>query len=161
MIRLWTEVLSVFGPARTTDCFLSIGTGVPANTPMNQKSNLLNLVAVAGAVPGIATNTQVMHILFRCLINAFAPKPQGKKYWRLNIGEEIPEWNEKTHPFYDIFGLFEKEILHMQDYRKLGDLDDVDKLPELLKMTDDYIRLQQKDIGECAAALAGHFDGNA
>ncbi|KAF3038623.1 hypothetical protein E8E12_003111 [Didymella heteroderae] len=152
---LWTEVLSVFGPARTTDCFLSIGTGIPANTPMDQKSNLLNVAAVAKAVPSIATNTQVMHILFRCLINAFAPKPQGKKYWRLNIGEEIPEWKEKGSPLFDVFHLFEKEVLHTQDFEKLGDLDDVDALPELIKMTEAYIAAQDQDICDCATALMG------
>ena len=151
-------MLSVFGPARATDCFLSIGTGIPANQPLNQKSNGLNYLAVAANVPSIATNTQVMHILFRCLINAFAPKPQGKKYWRLNISEEIPEWKEKTHPLCDVFGIFEKEVLHMQDYRKLGDLDDVGSLPELLKMTDNYIMAQSKDIADCAAALMGTLE---
>lgn len=145
----------MFGPARTTDCFLSSGTGIPANTPMNQKSNLLNVVSVASTVPSIATNTQVMHILFHCLINAFAPKPQGKKYWRLNIGEEIPEWKEKESPLFDVFHLFEKEDLHMQDFRKLGDLDDVDSLPELIKMTEKYIAAQDQDISDCAAALMG------
>ncbi|KAJ8109063.1 hypothetical protein OPT61_g7729 [Boeremia exigua] len=155
---LWTEVLSLFGPARTTDCFLSIGTGIPANTPLNQKAGLFNVVAVASTVPSIATNTQVMHILFRCLINAFAPKPQGKKYWRLNIGEEIPEWKERTHPFYDIFCRFEKEILHTQDYKKLGDLDDLEAMPELLRMTTKYIDLQQEDLSDCAAALMNGLD---
>lgn len=153
--RLWTEVLSVFGPARTTDCFLSIGTGIPANTPMNQKPNLLNVVNVAAAVPNVATNTQIIHILLRCLINAFAPKPQGKKYWRLNIGEEIPAWNEKTYPFWDIFHQFEKDIMHMQDYKKLGDLDDVASLSELVQMTEKYIAAQDQDISDCAAALMG------
>lgn len=143
----------MFGPARTTDCFLSIGTGIPANAPMNQTSNGLNVFKVALAVPNVATNTQIVNILFRCLINAFAPKPQGKKYWRLNIGEEIPAWNEKAYPFWDIFHQFEKDIMHMQDYKKLGDLDDVDALPELVKMTEQYIAAQDQDISECAAAL--------
>lgn len=80
----------MFGPARTTDCFLSIGTGIPANMPVNQTSNGLDDFKVATAVPNVATNTQIVNILFRCLINVFTPKPQGKKYWRLNIGEEIP-----------------------------------------------------------------------
>ena len=122
---------------------------------MNQKSNLLNVVSVASTVPNIATNTQIVNILFRCLINAFAPKPQGKKYWRLNIGEEIPAWNEKTYPFWDIFHQFEKDIMHVQDYAKLGDLDDVDSLPELVQMTKKYIDAQDQDISECAAALMG------
>lgn len=54
-----------------------------------------------------------------------------------------------------MFHLFEKEVLHMQDFRKLGDLDDVDSLPELIKMTERYIAAQDQDISDCAAALMG------
>lgn len=143
----------MFGPARTTNCFLSIGTGIPANVPLVQKANIFNYLSVATAVPSIATNTQVMHILFKCLINAFAPVPQGSKYWRLNIGEEIPEWKEVKHPFWDLLEIFETEVLHTQDYKKLGDLDDVGSLPELMQMADKYIASQAHDITDCAAAL--------
>jgi hypothetical protein len=146
-------MLSVFGPARTTNCFLSIGTGIPANAPLEQKANIFNYLSVASTVPSIATNTQVMHILFKCLINAFAPVPQGSKYWRLNIGEEIPAWKELKHPFWDLLEIFEIEVLHVQDYQKLGDLDDVGSLPALMKMADTYITSQAQEILECAAAL--------
>ncbi|THC97192.1 hypothetical protein EYZ11_003301 [Aspergillus tanneri] len=32
---LWTKVLGVSGPARSIDCFLSIGTGISANSPLH------------------------------------------------------------------------------------------------------------------------------
>lgn len=41
----------------------------------------------------------------------------------------------------------------MHEYKKLGDLDDADALPELVKMTQQYIAAQDQDISECAAAL--------
>ena len=48
---------------------------------------------------------------------------------------------------------FREKVLHMQDCKKLGDLDDVGSLPGLLEMADKYIAAQDKDITECAAAF--------
>jgi hypothetical protein len=92
-----TEVLAVFGPARTTEYLLIIGIGIPANQLLG-KPGLLGLFTTLGALSSVATNTQIMHILLDCLIGNFAPKSRGQKYWRLNVGEEIPEWKEKTTP---------------------------------------------------------------
>lgn len=113
------------------------------------------MAAVAGVVPVIAANTQVLHILFRRLTNAFASKLQVKKYRRLNTGEETPQWKEKEPPLFVVIFLFEKEVLHMQDFRKLGDLDDVDSLPELTTMTETYIATPCPSISERAAVLMG------
>jgi hypothetical protein len=143
-------VLGVFGPARKTDCFLSIGTGIPASQPLPQPG-VTNVPSVAGALSSIATNTQIIHVLFRALINAFAPKPLGKKYWRLNIGEEIPAWVEHVEG-----GWFSapKDIKHLDDFKKLGDLDDIKALKQLLEMADQYIESQKDTITECAQALS-------
>lgn len=40
----------------------------------------------------IATNSEITNILFRSLINAFAPRAPLKKYWRLNVSDGILEW---------------------------------------------------------------------
>jgi hypothetical protein len=39
----------------------------------------------------IATNTESTNILFRALVDAFAPHAQTKKYYRLNVSKELPE----------------------------------------------------------------------
>ncbi|CAO2648169.1 Nn.00g090910.m01.CDS01 [Neocucurbitaria sp. VM-36] len=146
---LWTEVLGVFGPARSTDCFLSIGTGIPASQALPQPG-VTNIPSTAAALSSIATNTQIIHVLFRALINAFAPKPLGKKYWRLNIGEEIPEWTEHKPG-----GWFSKpkDVKHLDNYKTLGDLDDIGALKELLEMADRYIKDQSESIEQCATTL--------
>ena len=54
---------------------------------------------------------------------------------------------------------FREKVLHMQDCKKLGDLDDVGSLPGLLEMADKYIAAQDKDITECAAAFDAAFQG--
>lgn len=84
---MWNEMLGVFGPARPTDCFLSIGTGLPLSITMTS-----GVVSVAESVPSIATNSEITNILFRSLINAFAPQGMAKKYWRFNVGDGFPDW---------------------------------------------------------------------
>jgi hypothetical protein len=130
--RLWTEVLGVFGPARSTSCFLSIGTGMPANKALT-KPHLTGDHDVEQAFASIATNTEIVNILFRSLINAFAPAAQAKKYWRMNVGHKLPD---------------------KDDYESVGDLDDVGALKKLIEMTDEYILAQDDAIDECAKALA-------
>jgi len=88
----------------------------------------------------IATNTQIIHVLFRALINAFAPKATGKKYWRLNIGEET--------------GGLGEDLKDLHSYKATGDLDDTGALKELMKMTEEYIAAQKDEIDACAEALA-------
>jgi hypothetical protein len=77
----------------------------------------------------IATNTEIIHVLFRTLVDAFAPKP-GKKYWRLNIGTLIDD-----------------------NYDEIGEMDDAKALPALLKVTNKYIVDKDVMITECANAL--------
>jgi hypothetical protein len=84
----------------------------------------------------IATNTEIIHILFRTLIDAFAPKPGGSKYWRLNIGTMVDD-----------------------NYAKIGDLDDVKALAALLEVTKKYIADNAAMIAQCADALKSSLNG--
>jgi len=135
--------LAVFGPARTTDCFLSIGTGVPKNVALKVDTGII------GALSSVATNTEITHILFRTLINAYAPTPVTDKYWRLNIGKEVAEWDEKKEHYFSA-DTIEK---HLDNYEDPGQMDHVSALPHLVDMTNAYTKAQDTTIGQCAEKL--------
>lgn len=130
--RLWSEVLDVFGPARSTACFLSIGTGIPANQAVGEVGLLVRGDALAKGLSGAATNTELTNILFKALLNAYAPHSGIKKYWRLNVGEAIPETD---------------------NYKVLSEMDDLTKKKELSDATDSYIKAQESLIEDCASTL--------
>ena len=143
--RLWNEVLSVFGPARATNCFLSIGTGIPASQTVSDPRNLLG---VAQSVASIATNSDITNILFRSLINAFAPQGMVKKYWRFNVGDGLPDWVEED-------GVWKWKLLAERKEEKIGDLDDVGAIKQTEKRADTYLQTPAagKMVAECAEAL--------
>ncbi|KAK0713548.1 acyl transferase/acyl hydrolase/lysophospholipase [Lasiosphaeria miniovina] len=145
---LWNEVLTVFGPARDTSCFLSIGTGTP-ESQVAGSATAGGLIGFAKSMASIATNTEMVNILFRSLINAFAPRPQGKKYWRFNIGDGCPDWIEGPDGVW-AWSLQEKRV-----EMDLGELDDVAAMDKTVKATKAYIALDgaQAMISECAKAL--------
>ncbi|UNI22755.1 hypothetical protein JDV02_008616 [Purpureocillium takamizusanense] len=147
---LWTEVLAVFGPARPTSCFLSIGTGMAANQSITAPGAVPSHT-VEAAFAAVATNTELTNILFRALVNAFAPRPMEKKYWRLNVSQEIPAWDEEKRTWFGLGGT--SIVHHQQDYKDVGALDDVGALKALIEMTGKYIGDQDAIIGECAKAL--------
>ncbi|KAL1857625.1 hypothetical protein Daus18300_010265 [Diaporthe australafricana] len=142
---LWNEVLSVFGPARSTSCFLSIGTGLPASETL---PDVRNIKGFAGALAGITANTDITNILFRTLINAFAPKPMGKKYWRFNVGDDLPDWVEEGDKWV-------WKNLADRAPGNGGEMDDVNSIGLVEKMATDYIGLKgaQETIAECSVAL--------
>ncbi|GAB7348910.1 hypothetical protein MBLNU459_g7600t1 [Dothideomycetes sp. NU459] len=147
---LWTEVLGVYGPARASNCFLSIGTGIGKNEAIVDPG-ILGDHAVEKSFAGAATNSEIIHVLFRTLINAFAPTAQTKKYWRLNVGQEIPEWKEEKST-----GWFVKKkevITHLDNYEDVIEMDDVAQIQVLEDKTKEYIEAQKDAIQECANAL--------
>lgn len=123
-------MLSVYGFTRKTDCFLSIGTGIAANS---------NLLCLKDRAPGYfslasaATNSEITHILFRTLLTAFAPNNGRKKYWRFKIEGRIEE---------------------KDDYKGVGDLDDFKALSLLLDRDAAYCDSKSDDIQECANAIS-------
>ena len=151
--RLWGETLRVFGPARSTDCFLSVGTGIPANEEIPRPGEITKIVATVEALAGTATNTEIVHILFRTLIDAFAPHPGVKKYWRMNIGTKIEAFDEETG-----WWPFKKTVHHNDNYKGIGDLDDVKGLPALQQVTKEYIEQNMGMIDECARVLAASLE---
>lgn len=147
--RLWTEVLSVFGAMRTADCFLSIGTGIDMNREVVQPAHIPG-PKTAESFASIATNAEVTHILFRGLVNAFAPRPRTPKYWRLNVSEEIPEYDDEER------WICKKKVHHPDDYVGVVGVDDAEgALNQLMKMTDKYLARDdvKKLIDDCAEAL--------
>lgn len=146
---MWNEVLTVYGPRRNTCCFLSIGTG----TPKSEKTadpTLKQLPSFAKSMAAIATNTEVTNILFRSLINAFAPLPNSQKYFRFNIGDGCPEWvpNEDGTSFQWV-------SLETREEQDLGELDDVGAMKKTIEATNKYIGLKgaQQMMTECAKSL--------
>ncbi|KAI1761318.1 acyl transferase/acyl hydrolase/lysophospholipase [Hypoxylon sp. FL1150] len=157
---LWTEVLSVFGAMRTTDCFLSIGTGLDRNREVVQPGS--GFIPIPGpktaeSFSNLATNTEVTHILFRGLVNAFAPHARTPKYWRLNVSEEIPEYDEEKG-----FWIWKRTVHHPDDYVGVVDMDDAAGAHnQLVQMTDKYLARDDVKalIDACAEALRqAHLD---
>ncbi|CEJ54942.1 hypothetical protein PMG11_01228 [Penicillium brasilianum] len=129
---LWTEVLGVYGPTRETDCFLSIGTGMASNVAVAQPG--FNFKGAMMSFSSIATNTESTHLLFRYLVDAFAPCPQIKKYWRLNVVKE-------------------KKGSDPKDYESPGELDAVAEIKKLAAWTNEWIAAQQDIIKTCSEAI--------
>ncbi|KAF2496314.1 FabD/lysophospholipase-like protein [Lophium mytilinum] len=100
---LWTEVATVFTPGRSTDCFLSIGTGMPANSALSDpkfsvlhpKDSAKGLMAFGEGLVSAATNSESTNVLFRLLLDEFAPKTRQPKYFRLNFEEIDPDKSTK------------------------------------------------------------------
>ncbi|KAI9935105.1 hypothetical protein ASPWEDRAFT_31438 [Aspergillus wentii DTO 134E9] len=137
---LWTEVLGVFGPARESDCFLSIGTGISSNQPILDPGRLGDH-NVESAFASAACNAEIMHVLFRTLIHAFAPRNMQEKYWRLNVGKHVPE--------KIVDG---KKVL--DNYEGVGELDDVSAvLNHLVKLAEKVVEEEKDTIQRCALAL--------
>ncbi|RAQ46934.1 hypothetical protein AFGD_011308 [Aspergillus flavus] len=130
---LWNEVLSVFGAGRPIDCILSIGTGIPKNQVFGE--------SVKGAITGLGsaiTNTELANILFRTLIDAYAPESRRLKYFRLNVGREIEDWPEDAK---------EKEN------EELAEMDSLTQIDGFIERTEQYIKEQEPRIRRCASTL--------
>ncbi|KAJ9497139.1 hypothetical protein H2202_007295 [Exophiala xenobiotica] len=141
---LWNEVLSVFGPARLTNCFLSIGTGTPLSVTMNDTT-----FSAAYNMSDIATNSEMPNILFRSLINAFAPQGMVKKYWRLNVGDGMPDWVEEK-------GVYKWKLLGKREESDIGDLDDVSAIQKTETRANAYLQSAGavQMVADAAAALS-------
>lgn len=133
--RLWNEVLDCYGPAQPVSLFLSIGTGIPANTIVKD-----SLLSQAEAVASIATNSEISNILFRSLLNAFSPVSMAKKYWRLNVGDGMPDWvpNEDGKSGKWV-------LLGKRTEEDIGSLDDVSAIDQTMNRAHSYI---ESDIGQ-------------
>lgn len=145
--RLWNEVLTVFGPARSTACFLSIGTGTPLATTFSD-IGITKVVGIGNSLSAIATNSEVTNILFRSLLNAYAPNGMQKKYWRLNVGDGLPDWVEED-------GVWQWKMLGVRKEEDIGDLDDVKAIGQTETRAAEYIESAgaQDMIGQAASAL--------
>ena len=147
---MWNEVLTVYGATRSTSCLLSIGTGTPKSEKVHDPT-LRQVADFTQDMAGIATNTEVTNILFRSLINAFAPNPNTSKYYRINIGDGCPQWV----PSEDGTS-FKWVSLEAREEQDLGQLDDVAAMKTTIEATKKYIKQTgaQKLMSEAATALA-------
>jgi hypothetical protein len=86
--------------------------------------------------------------MFRTLINAFAPKPMGKKYWRFNIGDGLPDWVEER-------GHYVWKNLWKRESGDGGEMDDVKVIKQARYLAAKCIVQPgaQDMIAECADAL--------
>lgn len=152
---LWNEVLQVHGPLRATACFLSVGTGMPPAQalPSSVSRHPLDFV---GGLTGVATNSEIMNIMFRSLLNAFAPRGMAKKYWRFSVGDGLPDWVEGED------GEWRWVLREQREERELGQLDDVKMIGVTRDRAEEYMRLDgfETMVGECAAALGGLGGGS-
>jgi len=131
--RLWNECIDVFGSGRSNACFLSIGTGIPQNRHVGE-AGLFSQAELAEGLASAATNSQLSHLLFSVILDAYAPKPGARKYWRFSTNHELKD---------------------RDDYEDVGELDEADKMDHLVKMTKDYMdsTLVKEDVSSCANAL--------
>lgn len=111
-------------------------------------SGVRNVLGFAQDMAGIATNTEVTNILFRSLINAFAPHPMAKKYWRFNVGDGLPDWVEED-------GVWQWKLLGERQEENRGGLDDIAAIPVTKRQAEEYLNLQaaKNMVAECAACL--------
>lgn len=132
LFRLWNEVLSVYGAGRPISCFLSIGTGIPKNRALG------GIFKLPTSLAANATNSEIMHILFRTLLDAYAPQTMRAKYWRLNVGHEIPGWPE------------DPKAAKKND---LPELDDIKGIYGFVEKTEQYITQQADLIRRCVETI--------
>jgi len=111
-------------------------------------SGVRNLPKFADGVAGIATNSEITNILFRSLLNAFAPQGMAKKYWRFNVGDGLPDWVEQD-------GLWQWKLLATRQEEERGELDNTKAIPMTEQKAREYISLPgaQTMVIQCAGSL--------
>ncbi|KAF6806695.1 protein kinase subdomain-containing protein [Colletotrichum sojae] len=157
---VWNEILTTYGPYRSTSCFLSIGTGVSADTLL-QDLNLFNVKGGANALASILTNTEMPSIMFRSLINHFALSTGILKYFRFSVADSLSYDN-----FFEDHGerktkregiLRRKVDAGSTGIVKQAELDEAteDALEKIETQVDAYINGDKamKAVIACAAAL--------
>jgi hypothetical protein len=90
--------------------------------------------------------------LFKTLINAYALGAGTKKYWRLNVSEVTPEHDEVV----ETGTLWWKKstiVHHLDNFKDIGEMDDVGKIELIKAITTAYITAQQDIIDECGSRL--------
>ena len=89
-------------------------------------------------------NTEIVNVLFRSLVDAFAPRPMARKYFRLNVAEVVPPTKPGQLP----------------SYVAIGKLDDTKAVEKLRRMTHDYMARTDvaKLLEDAAKALEGSLD---
>lgn len=134
---------TVFSAGRKTECFLSIGTGIASNSPLSdfvmkvgdptgsmERAKLFGMGLVSAA-----TNTESTNVLFKVLVNQFAPTAGQEKYFRLNFEHKTAAGDN----FVDL-------VDSMDDARP-------DSIASMGKATKDWISANGKLISQAGEAL--------
>ncbi|KAF4439085.1 kinase subdomain-containing [Fusarium acutatum] len=105
-----------------------------------------NLKGFTESVASIATNSEINNLLFRSLINAFAPRPMAKKYYRFNVSDELLEWAE------DEDGNWTWKLPETRVEGGVAEMDDITAIDATDEQAKKYIALAgaQKMMEECA-----------
>ena len=96
-------------------------------------------------MPNVATNSEVTNILFRSLINAFAPQGMAKKYWRFNVGDGFPDWDAEDGKW---------KYLGERKEENIGELDDVKAIDQTKDRAKAYLQTPAAGIMVAEAADA-------
>lgn len=107
----------------------------------------------------VAGNSELINILFRTLIDAFAPVGREKKYWWMNVHKDIAEEKVVRTGW---LGLKKEIVRVLNNYEDPGALDDVESaLGKLTDWTKAYIVQEEKMIMDCASAVGRNLSVKA
>lgn len=122
-----------------------------ANAPVIQPG-IIPTHAVEESYISVATNSELINIMFRTLLDAFAPVVRERKYWRMNVYKDVLTEDKVVEGGWLNF---KKDVVAVtNNYESPGELDDVKAaLGKLTDWTNEYIVQEQTVIADCAAAI--------
>lgn len=104
--------------------------------------------SVEASFGSAAANSELTHTLIRSLINTFAPKQLEKKYWQLSMTMDMPTRYERKQGWFNSY-----TVHHIDNYQGIGELDDIEALESIVRMTRNHIAMNAEYIEECAKVL--------
>lgn len=130
-----------------------------ANSPVLQPG-IIPTHEVEESFISVATNSELINIMFRTLLDAFAPVVRERKYWRMNVYKDVLTEGKVVEGGWLNW---KKDIVAVtNNYENPGALDDVKAaLGKLTDWTKEYIVQEQAAIMDCAAAIARNIGKQA
>lgn len=130
-----------------------------ANAPVIQPG-IIPTHEVEESFISVATNSELINIMFRTLLDAFAPVVRERKYWRMNVYKDVLTEGKVVEGGWLNW---KKDVVAVtNNYENPGALDDVNAaLGKLTDWTKEYIVQEQATIADCAAAIARNIGKQA
>lgn len=94
---------------------------------------MLHPIASPQSLGSLATNSELPNIIFRTLINAFAPDGGRRKYFRFSVGDGLPDFVQVEE------GVWKWVLKGVRREEDIGDLDDVGKIGLTVRRAREYI----------------------